>query len=268
MNLDGVAGVVGFDPNRPSRPVDLIAVLPDEVRGGVDAALVTVLRLEDFRVEEPLAGLDVTRVIAGKLEQSAADGQQVDVLADAARLIADSDASTVVFHARRLALESAESKLRDACVAAIPAAFVSWTRRVKELAGIAEKLIAAGAVVDELEARRGSKSDLQRWETLMNALNEYDVIRSAFLDARFLLDRGDVHDRFSLSAAFKGTYDSAHGQEFRRVVEQCGHPLVAAVRLGWVPWCPSRADQLADEGESMRLRREGGLRVPRDVIVA
>lgn len=268
MNLESVSGVVVFDPNRAPRPLNLIAALPAEVRADVDAALETLEQLEAVEVLEPASAVDVTRMIADRFEVSIREGKSFDAVSEASRLIAEADAQMVVLHAKRLAVEVADERLREACQAAIPGAFVVWTRRVQELAREVDELLAAGAVLDELTARRGSKTDLQRWEALDERLREYDGIREAFTEARFLLDRGDMSDRFALNAGFMGVYESAHAGRFRAEVEQSGHPLIAGVRLGWVPWCPSRAEQLADEQESIRKRREGVVGIPGDVIVA
>lgn len=267
MNLDTLGSLTTFDPTAPPWPAELIAALPASARPAVDKALAAMVALDNagLPIMAP-SPADVARALASRFDQAALAGEPIDPQGWAAEALAAADAETLGLAAAQIARASARQRVLDAVEAAVPEALAEWTGRVRAIAAEVDVLLGQGATRDELAARRGTKADVSRWECLTTLLAEYDAIRVAFGEARYLVDRSDQQDRFALGSAFQGVLDS-DGAVFRRELEASGHPLIAAVRLAWTPWCPTRGQQLADEQETIRRRVEGSPKIPGDIHV-
>ncbi len=267
MNLDHLGSLTTIDPTAPPWPAQLISALPASARPAVDKALAAMTALDNAGL--PILApspADVARDLASRFEQAAIAGDPIHAQGWAAEALAAADAETLGLAAAQIARTSARQRVMDAVRDAVPEALAEWTGRVREIAAEVDVLLGQGATTDELAARRGTKADVTRWECLTTLLAEYDAIRVAFGEARYLVDRSDQQDRFALGSAFQGVLHN-DGAAYSREREASGHPLIAGVRLGWTPWCPTRAQQLADEQETIRQRVEGAPKIPGDIHV-
>lgn len=267
MNLD-TASVTSYDPGRWTVPEGLVAALPESAREAVDLAAAALDRLHaiDAPFSAPTAR-DVVRLTADRIERAVIAAENIDVDAVAGEVLARADAEVIAVHAVAAARTSLEDRLLSAMIDALPEALRAWDAQVRDIAVKVGALVDQGATTDELAARRGTKTDIDRWGKLTGLLAEYDAIRAAFLDARWVLKRGDARERFELSASFRGVYETRDGRAFLEAVEAHGHPLLAGISLGWEPWCPTLEQQQAGEHEAMRVQRENGPSIPRAALV-
>ncbi len=266
MNFENLGAIVAFDPSSIQFPDDVISALPEDCRLDVDVALETMNRLDAITIPYPITAHELARSFAVAIEQSAIKREDFDWEVNAAAAVANADANTVAFHAHKLAISYARSTAISKIYSAIPAAMSQWSQRVAQIGVEVDVLIDQGVVLDELEARRGSKADADKWVKLSGLLTEFDGIRSAFTAARYLVDRSDQDDRFALSSVFTERVDSDR-RMFASEALTGEHPLVTGLRLGWKPWCPTRGEQAEMQQRVVEERRDSSPRIPQSVLI-
>jgi hypothetical protein len=266
MDFSNLHGLHPYDPAAVAFPSEVVEALPADLRSRVDSAYAVLTRLEAVEIPEPLTATEVVRGVAVELELAAIEGKSFDWFAHVTDVVSRNDASAVALHARLLAIDSARYAVLAEVIDVVPEALAAWTTRVQEISVQVDACLGDGVVMSELDARRGSKADLERWLKLSTLLAEFDAIRSAFVQARYVVDRSDSDDRFTLSAMFKGVLESDRNR-FSNEVQTSEHSLIAGIRLGWTPWCPTRPEQLADEQATIKTRRQGASRVTDNIHV-
>ena len=253
MDVSTLGGVLPFE--QTVVPVALIAALPVDARGPVEAELRVLEGLEEASVSQPGSPNEVVRVAARVFADSVRAGKSVDLTREAAKAVAEFDARSVAAVASRLAVADQKQVVIETAREAIPAACEAWTARVQEIASKVAQLVSEGAdlVADELEARRAGGQVLKRWESLAGLLHEYEEVRAAWLEARYLLDGADS-SRYDVTAYFMDRLDGDERQ-LGDAMRLHPSPLVAAGSLGWVPWCPLKGEQEASMRRVLEVRR-------------
>lgn len=253
MDVSSLGGVLPFQ--QPEVPFALIAALPVDARGPVEAELRVLEGLEEASVSQPGSPNEVVTSTARVFADAVRAGKPVDLLKEASKTVADFDARSVAAVASRLAVADQKQVVIEVAREAVPAACEAWTSRVQEIASKVAQLVSEGAdlVVDELEARRAGGAVLKRWEALAGLLNQYEDVHSAWLEARYLLDGADA-SRYNVTAYFMDRLDGDERQ-LDEAMRLHPSPLVAAVSLGWRPWCPLKSEQEASMRRVLETRR-------------
>lgn len=253
MDVSLIAGVMPFEQREI--PLRLIVALPVEARGAVEEQLRLLDALEDASVAQAGSVNEVVLSTARLLTEAVRTGRKVDLLKEAQRAVADFDAQSVASVASRMAVVWQRNAVVDAAKDAVPAACAAWTDRVQQIAAHVAELMNEGPelVSDELTARRAGGQVLKRWERLAGLLEEYAQIRDAWLEARYLLDGVDQL-RYEISGFFMDRLDGDE-RALHKAMVIFPEPLMAAVTLGWVPWCPLREQQLESSVRVLTERR-------------
>ncbi len=253
MDVSTLGGVLPFE--QPTVPFALITALPVDVRGPVDAELRVLEALEEESVSQPGSSNEVVRVAARVFADSVRAGKPVDLTREAAKAVAEFDARSVAAVASRLAVADQKQIVIEVAREVVPAACAAWTARVQEIAVEVERLMADGVRVniDADELLEADDKTVKGCKALKVLLDEYMSILESWHEGRYLLDREDL-SRFDVTAYFMDRLD---GDERQLEDAMRLHPssLVAAVSLGWQPWCPLKGEQEASMRRVLEARR-------------
>lgn len=236
-----------------SVPVEVIESLPAAAKAEVDPLLAAYGRLTGMEPPEPPTPVALVHELSRLMVNAAVAGRQVDVAKEAGRLIAGFDAATAVAVAHRAAVNDLAVVVRQAVVDATPVACEEWTARVEVIAGEVSALLDRGAVRDEAIAIRRGDDAVQDWRALDALLAEYDRIRSAWLELRWL-STGNDESRWWVSGGFKGRTQSDLS-DLEAAMQRTGHLLIAGLELGWTPWLPTVEQQHASELAATERRK-------------